>query len=176
MGLRQKLNQNSSIVTLVTILAVIAAGYVLFKQVSGPPAARLAFYSSDDGQSWFEDDINKAPPFMKDGKEAVIAHLFTCEGKKFVGYLETFTPEYKALFEKAQAETANAAITEKSGPPGGSLKAMVALKGDTGRLYKKPGAKEWHMGMSAQGTDMTFVKCPDGSMAESVTLPGYLGH
>lgn len=174
MGLRENLNKSKWLVLIVVIAAVLLAVYTAIRQVSGPPKANSAFFSTDDGATWFEDSIDKVPPFMVGDKEAVLAHVFICNGKKFVGYVEKYTSEYKKLVEKANAEKVSDAQPANGLP--NSLKANVALMAPGGRLFKKPGDKEWHLGMSAKGTELTYVKCSDGSMAEPVTLPGYLGH
>ena len=55
----------------------------------------------DDGATYFPDDANKIPPFTKDGKEAVRARVFSCDGgkTKYVAYLERITPKAKAAID-----------------------------------------------------------------------------
>ena len=103
MGLRETMNQNPRMVTGVTagiiLLALIIVGWQLLSSGSGtntgataPNAKGVAnaFFTTDDGKTWFADDAAKFPPFDKDGKPAYSAILFTCDGGKtqFVGYLQ----------------------------------------------------------------------------------------
>jgi hypothetical protein len=46
------------------------------------------FFTIDDGKTWFAADASNKAPFMHEGKQALRAHVFQCEGKPpFVGYL-----------------------------------------------------------------------------------------
>ncbi len=48
----------------------------------------------DDGKTFFAASSDNIPPFDYDGQQAVLADVFQCDGKKFVGYMERFTPKY----------------------------------------------------------------------------------
>ena len=65
MGLRQSLNENPGIVSGATVaIIVLAIGFVVWRlvrtdsDVASPPS-NLAFYSDDDGNSFFTDDRSK---------------------------------------------------------------------------------------------------------------------
>lgn len=97
MSVREKLQDPKTGLTAAAILAIAA---VTIATVSLWPNTRrsnpkLAFYSDDDGQSFFEDSIYKLAPFDHDGKTAVIATVFSVNGHKYVVYLRRFTPEAK---------------------------------------------------------------------------------
>ena len=52
---------------------------------------RQAFYSDDDGATWFADAADRLPPFDHDGKPAFSAFVYECDGKPFVNHLERYT-------------------------------------------------------------------------------------
>ena len=109
-----------------------------------------AFYSDDDGATWFADSDSKVPPYQdNNGREAVLANVFSCDGGKhaWVQYLQKYTPETKAGLEAQHAG--------KDAPPGtpGPL---------AGELVKRPGPGKWiHLSDPAAAAVMT-PKCPDG--------------
>lgn len=73
-----------------------------------PRIPTRAYYTIDDGQTWFEDDISKVAPFEHEGKTAYRVQLFTCDDGKtvFPTYLERYTPQAKAAAERAQKSSA----------------------------------------------------------------------
>jgi hypothetical protein len=73
---------------------------------SSPSAAdgadpRLAWFTVDDGKTWFADDVSNLPPFEHNGKQAVMCFVYkTPAGEPFAGYLMRYTPEGKRMREK----------------------------------------------------------------------------
>jgi hypothetical protein len=132
-GIREKINDNpaitSGVVAVVIILAIILI--VWNSMGGGPGGSGKAFFTIDDGKTWFADDAAKIPPFMHDGKEAVRVFVFTCdEGKtKWAGYLQKYTPEAKKLLEVPP---------DQSLPPTGNVDEVLMK----GTLFKKVGAPE----------------------------------
>src|SRR6267154_2521014 len=64
-------------------------------------ASGKAFFSVDDGKTWFPDDAKNIPPFDKDGKQAVRAFVYRCaDGTTFVNYLQRYKPEAKHVLEE----------------------------------------------------------------------------
>jgi hypothetical protein len=91
-------------------------GDVVLKVVKKTPAEqpviqKKAYYTVDDGQTWFADAMppEKLPPFTLDGKEAVRAHVYQYgdRGKPFVLYLEKYTPEARNRLANFYADPAN---------------------------------------------------------------------
>ena len=166
MGIRQKINENPGITTAVTAaVIVIAIGIIIWQGCSGGGGSEViavstkAFFTIDDGKTLFVDDVNKIPPFMKDGKEAVRAHVFVCPGgKPFVGYLEKYSPQDKKMMEDAMAGKA---------PP-------AAYAGYTGQaMVKKPNTPPQGWVPLMPGTTQFYssivqVTCPDGATPERV--------
>jgi hypothetical protein len=81
---------------------------VRLKKLEGAVHAGVpkAFFTTDDGKSFFVDRFDRVPPFRKDGKTAVRAQVFSCDDgrTKFVGYLEMYAPLDKAALEDVLAK------------------------------------------------------------------------
>ena len=94
MGVRETLNEKPAIAVGGTIGIIVLGLIFVIVELSGGGAPRFptkSYYSVDDGASYFSDDIKLVPPFDHDGKQAVRAYLYKCEGgKEFVGFLERY--------------------------------------------------------------------------------------
>jgi hypothetical protein len=78
MNVRQFVNQHPRVMAVLVVVFLGMCGWVLWGQASasaGLKPAKSAYFTTDEGKTWFADDIGKLPPFDKDGKEAV---RFTC--------------------------------------------------------------------------------------------------
>ena len=164
MGIRQTINEKPGLTTAVTAgIILVAILFIGWQSCGGGGDGGMvsdkAFFTVDDGKTFFVDKITNIPPFQKDGKLAVRAQVFTCDdGKtKFVGYLEMYAPQDKAMMEAiAKGQTTN---TPMATP-------MPYMAGQP--LVKKPGAppNAW-IGIGPQTStiyqQVVSVKCPDGS-------------
>ncbi len=108
MGIRETLNQNPGITTGVTAAIIVIALIIIGVQLFGGGGRRIqtrGYFTVDDGQTWFVDDIQKIPPFEHNGQEAVRAVMFTCDGGKtiFPAYLERYNAKGKAAAERVRA-------------------------------------------------------------------------
>src|SRR5262249_42292198 len=147
----------------VAVAVVAAVGVILVLQFhdaqASPQAAgdpERAFFTTDDGKSWFIGDVTQIPPFAHDGKEAVRAYVVEYNGKRFVNHLERYTPEGKQALVKL-----NEAV--KHGPPPG---ALVAAAQQRGREVKRPGDTRWvPTSETAAAEPIVTPKAPDGSSA-----------
>ena len=161
MGIREKINQNPKQTAAITAGIVgVAILFILWQACgSGPGSSGIsttkAFYTTDDGKTYFVDDSSNIPPYQKNGKLAVRAQVFTCDdGKtKFVGYLEMYSLQDKTVLEAV-------AKGQGKGPM-----PMPYMSGQP--LVKKPGAPQnaWvgiGPGTSAIYQQVVTVKCPDG--------------
>ncbi|HYO10239.1 MAG TPA: hypothetical protein VER17_14825 [Tepidisphaeraceae bacterium] len=151
MDVRDTLNQHPRAVTFTVIsVIVVGLGLILWRGSGGSPdeasALEQAFYSTDDGTSWFSDDRRKIYPFDRDGKPAYRAYVFKCgeQGKPFVAYLERFT-------ESARKELMNKQAPAQAGRP-------VAAEG---LEVKKPREAEWVKASTAKGNATMTPTCPD---------------
>jgi hypothetical protein len=104
---RETLNRNRALLLPSVAVIVVLACVVVFRQATGsdrPSIPRRAYYTADDGATFFVDDISRVPPFNYGGKTAVRANVFDCGGQKFVGYLLRYTADAKAKIEAAHGE------------------------------------------------------------------------
>ena len=161
MGIRQTLNEKPKLAAGVATAALALGAVFLLSQLSsgGGGPSESAYFTIDDGQTWFEDDAAKLPPYMHDGKEAVRAHVFECGGKRFVNHLERLTPERRKLAEAAAEAT-------RTGQPPPRPPAAAGNTVNWGQEVKKPGAKEWISASNlAKASLILHAKCPDSQEA-----------
>ena len=111
MGIREKINKSQQVWVTVAASVIVVALMVIISQMmrSGRPhlsaAMTKAFYSDDDGKTWFVDKAQKIVPFDHNGKEALRVRVFRCKGgDPFVGYLERYSDNIKARILEMIAE------------------------------------------------------------------------
>jgi hypothetical protein len=139
-------------------IILLALGFIIytlfFATSQGRPARQTqAWFTTDDGATWFPDDAQKVPPFQtSDGKTAVRAYVYQCPGSApFVSHLERYTPEAKKLAEQLY-KTARM-------PDDGSVLATV----QRGLQVKDPGQGKWMAAIDPSSNMIVFPFCPDGS-------------
>jgi hypothetical protein len=185
MGIRETLNQNSSIGVGVMAGVIAVAGWFIvssFRENATPKYGSVAYYSDDDGASFFADDAKLIPPFDHHGKQAYKAYVFTCDkGKtKWVGYLEGYLPDAKKKVEEIHAVMDQMARDPKSTPPPPDKDPVYALpkiqmKGLVVKRPDKPGQPPNKWVSQADGAAFSSVQhpiCPTGSNDEPmIVLP-----
>lgn len=73
-----------AILILVSVIFIM----VTMRESSPQGYTTKAFFSVDDGATWFADDATKPSGFLKDGKPAYLVNVYTKgSGKPFVGFL-----------------------------------------------------------------------------------------
>jgi hypothetical protein len=166
-GIRETLNRNPAITTGATIAVIVLAIGVIVWEILPPRAPRVptqAYFTIDDGATWFPDDINKVAPFDHDGKEAVRCCVYKCSstGTVFAGYLEKYT--------KAMQSKITAAKSSNSGEPD-------TLDMDNGRLVKKPQSSDKWVRIESnnpkeeqEAQTIIDVKCKDDPNGSPVPL------
>ena len=121
----------------------------------------LAYFSDDNGKTWYTDSIDLIPPYQHNGKEADGAVIYSYAGgsKQFCGYLFRFPEKIKQQIENAAA------------PGSGKTPHGIAYGTEIGgsREVESPGSTgHWAaMGTPAAGT-ITKITAPDGSDLDSV--------
>lgn len=166
MGLRETLNRNPAIVTGGTLaIIVIAVGFIIYSTLgsSAPKAPTKAYYTVDDGATYFSDDAGKLAPFDYEGKQAVKARVFKCaDGKPFVAFLERYTPDAKKKLEEARASAAASSGQQPARSP--MDVQAIAMAAQMGLEVKKPGGDgQWFKIMDIQNSPkITRPACPDG--------------
>ena len=98
MGVREKVNENKTVgagvaaAFLVVGLALLGAQLMGGRKDAAPPAPTQAFYTDDNGKTFFKGDANQIVPFDHGGKQAYRADVFqAADGKQFVGLIYRFT-------------------------------------------------------------------------------------
>lgn len=121
-GIRALLQKNTPIVLGVLAVLILVALWWSLGSMSRP--ANQAWFTTDDGKTFFAGEFKEVAPFTRGGKEWLQAVVISCDGGKTkqVGWLVRFPPEAKAR--------ADAIL--KAG--GGML---------TGDEVKLPGDPEW---------------------------------
>lgn len=160
MSIREALNRNPAVTAVVAVILIGAALYMVYvtnRQAAMPKMQTKSFYTVDDGKSFFEEKMGMRAPFMRDGKEAVKAHVYTCDGgdTQFVAYLEKYNDDF---IRKFSAPTTQPAGGGGFGPaPGTGPEEVFA------RMVKKPGEPEWRQWASMEGQEAVKVVCPNGN-------------
>lgn len=156
MGIRESLNQNPAVASGAVIgIVVLAMIFLVYNyagnKTPGADGAAQAYFSDDDGKSYFPDDARKVTPFDHNGKSAVLCFVFSCDDSKtkFVGYLQRYTPEGKKMRESQ---------LKPAGPKMGVEEMIIPIE------VKKPGDKEWVRTTDPRFAAIASVRCPDGSM------------
>jgi hypothetical protein len=147
MGIREWMNQHRGVtmgivatIVLVAVGAIVAQ--VLANRKTYPSASPDSFFTVDDGKSFFVASSDNIPPFDYKGKPAVHAYVFQSGGKKFVGYMERYTPEARQTI-----------LAGKRSP---QIERF-------GRELKKPGVGEWvKSGDLMVESKISDVRSPDG--------------
>jgi hypothetical protein len=135
MGVRESIERHRGWSAGIAAVGILAAAVFAFRATVPSPVAEAraaqSYYSVDDGATFFEAPADLVPPFEHQGKTAVRAAVFTCDGGKtrFVGYLERYPAAAKRQIEAAQQALKNG---DRNAAPPAAAFAQVEVK--------KPGA------------------------------------
>jgi|SRR3954470_6144982 hypothetical protein len=154
-GIRERLNERPAMtVGAITVLTIAALGFTVYQVIAShrriPLKSPDSYFSVDDGKTFFVASSDNIPPFDYKGKTAVHAYVFESNGKRFVGFLERYTPEARAKILAGQ----RTAEVERFG-----------------REIKRPGQNNWVKtgDLAAEAKVTMSIKSPDGSeVAEAV--------
>lgn len=157
MSIRESINRHPMAVLGIAGLLVVVFAIVVWRTVFVRPSATnpptQAYYTVDEGQTWFADDLEKEPPFLKDGKEAVRAMVYSVDGgNPQVLYLMKATPALQAAL--ATAKTPAERMNVRRGFDGGANAYLV----------KKPKVGEWVDAVDPAGIQIKSV--PPGAKAQ----------
>ncbi|MGN6726517.1 MAG: hypothetical protein ACTHLZ_11405 [Tepidisphaeraceae bacterium] len=156
MNIRETLNKHSKAATIVMALFVVGMAAVIYWQANGPSGPTItakAWYTDDDGKTWFADNIYKPTPFDHNGKPAVWAAVFKCQDKTFVPFVTRLSPTF---LKEAQA------LEAKNDPDYGVKFEALQRQGTE---IRKVGDTKWVSADSSTGQALVAqgMKCPDGS-------------
>jgi hypothetical protein len=145
-------------VALLGVSGYLTLAFIRDYTSSGPGTA---YFSDDDGKTFFSGDIMELPPFERGGKTVVRAHVFECSGVRVVGYLSRYTTEALAAFEEAKK------FKGTNKPPPNLDVIMNA--GTRGTQVKRPGEAKWTgWENQEQVARLRGFLCPDGSSPQEV--------
>ena len=145
------------------IVAAIIIGSQMFggRESGAGPVARNAFYTDDNGKTFFKDDINKVSPFDHGGKQAFRCNVFQdASGKQFVGLIYRHTDGGRREIE--------AYFPNRSKDPDGSTRRGIEERG----MEVKPvmaGPSAWVIADDMAVTHLQIaIKDPSGKPAKLV--------
>ena len=158
MSFREKLNRNPRQTAIIAGgLAILCAGFLLWQLLGfggGSSAAGpvQAFYTADDGKTWFAADANQFSPITHEGKQAYRVHVFQCgdAGKPFAGYLERLNDAVRKRADELKAKYAS----DPSSPELDAIASAVEVK--------KPGDPTWVRAALPAASALTTPTCPAG--------------
>lgn len=169
-GIRQKIGEKRGVGVALGVGLILVAAVVLAVQHMPEKRADLnqAFYTTDDGQTWFEDSAYRIAPFDHEGKQAVIAQVYSYAGggERFCAYVAKYTPAGK---ERLEAAIAKARANNE--PPGNAAPFRDREFMQSAMLVKARGAdKPWIPIGDPAARDVMTVKSPDGSEVDQVLV------
>jgi hypothetical protein len=167
MGVIEALRQNKKVMIGGAIGFLVLASFSMAYQLWPRKhySQTLAYFSDDDGKSWFLDDADNVPPFDHDGKQAVRATIYSYDNgsKKFCGCLMQFGPKAHKAIEAAIAKGATA------DPPLSPQAIMFGQDFAGAQEIKKPDSDErWRSPSDPKAIDALRVQSPDGSPIDLV--------
>lgn len=168
MGVREQMTRKPVMGGVAAGVLALVAVAVLVKAYWPERQADLsrAFYTTDDGATWFEDSALKVAPFDHEGKPAVVAHVYSYAGgsKQFCAYVAKFTPEGKERLERAVAEAV------KNGKGADSVGLYHDPSFMKGNVLVKPARSggEWVSYGDRKANEIFSVHAPDGSVVDEV--------
>jgi hypothetical protein len=125
------MTSQSKIIGIAAVVVILVAnGWVLWSSFGRPSPGgqrEQAYFTTDDGATCFADDAAKLTPFDHNGKEAVQAHVYESNGKRWVAYLERYTPKARQMME----------ALEKNEISPNKLAGVILKE------VKKPGQEKW---------------------------------
>lgn len=155
MGIRETLSKRPALST--GVAATIVVGMIVYTIHSfmSSDAYSKAYFTTDDGQSFFTESMDQLAPFDHHGSPAFRAYVFSCDGGKttFVGYLERCTPKGLDRLRPLQADFQVGKSHTAPSPNPDELEV------------KKPGqSNPWVSRANFRETQKIInVQCPDGS-------------
>ena len=162
MQFRRIVNEKPRSVIAIAALALCLVVVLIWRHFSAQTSIQprgKAFFTIDDGKTWFAADVTCIPPFDHDGSKACRAIVISCgDGKPFVHHLESYPPKVKEQLHHAVEEASDS-----------SQKIVTALRGEemmsSELLVKKPGDPTWLQSTPKDAEayrNISTPSCPDG--------------
>ena len=142
-GLRESVNRHpKTVIAAIGLMVLVAVGFTVQQQrPPGMNPPKYAYFSDDDGKTFFKDAATLVPPFDHGGKQAVAAYVFSgTDGKPFVAYLErAIGGEGRAKVEQARRDLMTRAMQQAVPMPDSELMELI----NRNLEVKRPGDRAW---------------------------------
>jgi hypothetical protein len=162
MNIREEIQRRSGLVSALAGVAIVLAVVIWFLTRDASPVNQSradsvkAWYTIDDGATFFPESQNKAPPFEYKGKTAYRCQVWSCDGgvTKIVTRLERYRPEEKKALDEAYERIRRGEAKDDRAVAGleNTFECKAAKTGEAG---------QWHDSRSAVAGEMMVPKCPD---------------
>lgn len=171
MSMREAITKHPAVFGGFAIAAIGLATFVSLRQsgVLGAPELKgEAFYTADDGKTYFTAASTEGSPITRDGKEAYRCFVFRCPGgEPFVGYIVRYpngAPGSQSKPRFVPPAAAGARSADGSALP--STPNSPAPLADITE-YRRPGQTTWQSSKDMiAASKITQQRCPDGTTAE----------
>lgn len=155
MGLREIINRSPKAGVAVAALAVVGAVAVAVLGSAGrgprPVGEGRAFFTIDDGKTWFADSATNPSPFTKDGKTAYRVLVWRCGSS---------APFASHLYRSGELQSPG--DTRRPAPALSIGRTQQPMSGSSVQV-KRPGSSTWVAANTVEGESITRPQCPDGS-------------
>jgi len=142
------LNRHMRVSIACCLACVLFTGMVIYHIMGGGSSgATKAYYTTDDGATWFVDSAALNPPIDHAGKEANRLHIFYYDGKRNPLYLERYYPDMKAALDNAKNDPVEL--------------RRLALPSAGGREVKSVSGGPWVAVRSGEGSKVTAIPSDD---------------
>jgi hypothetical protein len=163
MSIRERLQGNkiTGVVIGASLLFVAAIAIAIQFWPQKKPDLARQYYSVDDGQTWFSDEVSHVAPFDHDGKTAVIAEIYTYDNgnKMFCPYLAKYTDDAK---KRLEAEIADAKAKGEPVDAVPLLHDSLFMRANT--MVKLAGPNNsWIAYTDPRAAEVFSIHTPDGS-------------
>jgi len=167
-GIRQRIGEKKGAGVALGVGLILVAAIALAVQHMPEKKADLnqAFFTTDDGETWFADSAYRVAPFEHAGKEAVIAQVYSYAGgnKQFCAYLAKYTPEAKQKLEPAIAKA-----KANNEPPSSAALFRDHNFMKSAMLVKARGTTQpWVPMTDPKAQEIMSIRSPDGSEVDQV--------
>ena len=114
-----------------------------------------AFYTVDDGASWFKDEADKIAPYDYKGRQAVMCFVYKCgdKGQPWISHLMRYTAEGKRQREEQVKNKGGVNLVGSDSLLRPQLEVKEAKSGDTA----------WVSVNDPRAAEIQKLQCPDGS-------------
>jgi hypothetical protein len=161
MSVREKLNDKKLGIGVAVGLIVVAGlvlGHYFLSHWTPSVNVTQAYFTDDDGQTYYKDTVYQFPPFEKGGKTVSLVTLGESNGHRFIAFLSRYTPSaQKELQKRYDDAVKNGLSVQKT-----MLDSMTYFGGQM--EVKLPGSG--HSWVPTSQVGRLDVRSPDGKIPD----------